>query len=317
MEPRSRAHRPTAPKPPDAQGLHRDEVYGQAAREDGGVLVRLRRRVDAMLVSEGERQEAELDARIRGLPTVSRANVVAVISPKGGVGKTTCSFLVGNLLATHLKLRVVAVDANPDFGTLAALAPDQRRSERSLADLLSHGHAHGIQSAAELGRYVSRLTTGMHLLAAPQEAERMSDLAPDRYGELLSLLSVFYEVVVLDLGTGVAGPVAQFAIDRADQVILVTTPEWVTSNVVLSALEHLTHEHTTVAINKSLTRKPDELAAIEQRFREQRLHRSVTLPFDERLGRTLDMGAYELDGLERATRLPIKRLGLAVAEQLV
>src|SRR5207247_3974918 len=33
-------------------------------------------------------------------------------------GKTTSTFLVGNLLAGHLKLRVVAVDANPDFGTL-------------------------------------------------------------------------------------------------------------------------------------------------------------------------------------------------------
>ena len=58
------------------------------------------------------------------------------MSPKGGVGKTTSTFLVGNLLATHLKLRVIAVDANPDFGTLARLAPEDRRCQRSLADLL-------------------------------------------------------------------------------------------------------------------------------------------------------------------------------------
>src|SRR5918997_1117343 len=33
-----------------------------------------------------------------------------MISPKGGVGKTTSTFLVGNLLASHLKLRTIAVD---------------------------------------------------------------------------------------------------------------------------------------------------------------------------------------------------------------
>jgi hypothetical protein len=40
------------------------------------------------------------------------------------------------MLANHLKLRVTAVDGNPDLGTLARLSPDRRRSERSLADLL-------------------------------------------------------------------------------------------------------------------------------------------------------------------------------------
>ena len=34
-------------------------------------------------------------------------------------------------------MRAVALDANPDFGTLASLAPDQYRSQRSLADLLA------------------------------------------------------------------------------------------------------------------------------------------------------------------------------------
>ena len=55
----------------------------------------------------------------------------------------------------------------------------------------------------------------------------------------MAFLSCFYEVVLLDLGTGVAGPLARFAIERADQVVLVTTPEWVTASVVLEALSHL------------------------------------------------------------------------------
>ena len=136
--------------------------------------------------------------------------------------------MAGNLLAGHLKLRAIAVDANPDFGTLARLAPDGRRSERSLADLLAD--AERLKTAAELTPYVSRLPTGLHVLGAPRDAELTASLGPDRYGELVAFLGTFYEVVLLDLGTGVAGPLARFAIERADQVVLVTTPEWVTSS---------------------------------------------------------------------------------------
>ena len=96
-----------------------------------------------------------------------------------------------------------------------------------------------LKTAAEVGRYVSRLPSGLHLLGAPRDAELTATLGPDRYGELVAFLSCFYEVVLLDLGTGVAGPLARFAIERADQVVLVTTPEWVTATVVLEALSHL------------------------------------------------------------------------------
>ena len=274
----------------------------------------LRRRIQRLLTSQRERDEAELERRIRTQPPVTRPNTIALISPKGGVGKTTSTFVVGNLLASHLKLRAIAVDANPDLGTLARLAPYDRRSDRSLADLLDDTDR--LNTAAELGAYVSRLPTGLHVLAAPRDAELTASLGPERYGELVAFLASFYEVVVLDLGTGVAGPLARFAIERADQVVLVTTPEWVTSSVVLEALSLLQHERTTVALNKSYLRSAD-VGMIEERFRAQHLHRAVTIPYDEQLATMLDSGTYSLDALKRPSRVAIKRLGLAVAEQLV
>jgi MinD-like ATPase involved in chromosome partitioning or flagellar assembly len=303
-------------RPPGAP--ERRDVYssplvdGRPARR--GALGRLRRQVDRLLVSERERREADLERRIRTLPGVTRANTVALISPKGGVGKTTGTFLAGNLLATHLKLRAIAVDANPDFGTLARLAPDELRAERSLADLLAD--CERLHTAAELGAYVSRLPSGLHVLGAPRDPELTASLGPDRYGELVAFLACFYEVVLLDLGTGVAGPLARFAVERADQVVLVTTPEWVTSAVVLEALSHLQHSRTTVALNKSRPRSPD-VRLVEERFRAERLHRSVTIPYDEQLATMLDSGSYSLEALGRPTRLAVKQLGLAVAEQLV
>jgi putative peptide zinc metalloprotease protein len=299
--------------------LKRREVYpgpvvdGQELRDNS--VNRLRSRIQSMLVSQGEREEAELEQLIRTQPGTTRPNTVAVISPKGGVGKTTSTFLVGNLLATHLKLRSIAVDANPDFGTLAALAPDELRSERSLADLMENKDK--VQTAAELRPYVSPLGTGLHVLAAPADAEAMAKMGPELYGQLLGFLSMFYEVVLLDLGTGITDPLAQFAIERADQIVVITTPEWVTANQVLGALDHLAHERATLVLNKARDKGGENRAAIEQRFREQRIHRAVTIPYDERLRIMLDSGTYSLNALDRETRMAVKTLGLAVGEQLV
>jgi MinD-like ATPase involved in chromosome partitioning or flagellar assembly len=297
--------------------LERRDVYrrplidGQAV--DDGTVARAGRRLQRMLVTRSEREEAALEQRLRTLPGVTRANTVALISPKGGVGKTSMTFVAANLLASHLKLRVVAVDANPDFGTLARLAPDDRRCERGLDDLLRD--ADRLHSAAELRPYVARLATGLHVLGAPRDPEVAARLGPDRYGELVAFLSCFYEVVVLDLGTGVVGPLARFAVQRADQVVLVTTPEWVTSVVVLDALAHLQHSRTILAINK-VAAPSMATGVVEERFRAARLHRTVTIPHDARLAAMLDGGTYAVEALQRASRLAVKRLGVAVAEQL-
>ena len=279
-----------------------------------GPFSRWRRHIDALLVSRGEREEAELERLLHGQPGVTRPNIIALISPKGGVGKTTTTFLAGNLLASHLKLRTIAVDANPDFGTLGRLPGDRARSQRSLVELLAD--ADGLATAAELRPYVSRFPSGLHLLAAPEDARLTASFGPDRYGELAAFLSCFYETVLLDLGTGVAGPLARFAIERADQVVLVTTPDWITASVVLDALEHLQHDRTTVVVNKSHAGSAGEARTVEERFRRERLHRSVSIPHDDRLALMLDSGTYSLEALDRRTRCSIKELGIAIAEQL-
>lgn len=43
----------------------------------------------------------------------------------------------------------------------------------------------------------------------------------------------------------------------------------------------------------------------------------MTIPYDHQLGTMLDSGTYSLEALGPRTRMPVKRLGLAVAKQLV
>lgn len=291
----------------------RPVIDGREARDHS--LARLRRRMSSLLVSGAERDEAELERRLRALPGVTRPNVVAVISPKGGVGKTTCAFVAGNILASHLKLRAIAVDANPGFGTLGRFAADSAHAEMSLADLLDHADRLG--TAAELRRYVARLPSGLHLLASSHDTTRGANLGPDTCGELVALLSCFYETVLLDLGSGVTSPLARLALDRADQVLLVTTPDQLTATLAIHALDQLDLERTTVVVNRMHPRLAPELRAIEECLARRDAPQLVTIPDDRRLALMLDSGAYSLEALDRRTRLPVKRLGLAVAEQLV
>lgn len=268
------------------------------------------------LSSDLQRREWTVDEQLAQIPPMTRPNTVAVISPKGGVGKTTVSFVLGNVLASQVHLRVVALDANPDFGTLAALAGDADRSPRSLADLLAD--ASRVESPAELHPYVSRLPSGLHLLAAPAHAEVMAQMTPGLYGRLLDFLERFYEVVILDLGTGITDPLAQFAVERADQTVVVTTPEWITSVGVLDALRYLELEQGAVVLNQAAVgRNAGNREVIEANFRRQSIATRATIPYDHQLRLMLDTGTYELTELRRSTRVPLKELAAAIATNFV
>jgi MinD-like ATPase involved in chromosome partitioning or flagellar assembly len=284
-------------------------VDGRPVRDHS--LRRFRRRLDSLLVSRSERAEVALEARLRAHPGVTRSNLVAVASPKGGVGKTAAAFLVADLLASRLKLRVVAVDASPSFGTLGSLAARPARTTRSLPDLLEQ--ADRVATASELAAFVSRLPSGLHVLGGPRAG---APVAPDRLGQLLALLSCFYDAVLLDLGPGAAGPVARLAVERSDQVLLVTTPEEVAASLALHALDHLGHPRTTVVLNRTHPRHAREAHAVRACF-EHRDLTTVTLPDDRRLALMLATGTYSLEALDHHTRLQVKCLGLTVADRLV
>ena len=123
-----------------------------------------------------------------------------------------------------------------------------------------------------------------------------------RYGDALAFLGQFYEAVLLDLGPGITDPIARMSIQRADQLLVVATADEVTADKVLGSLPHIGHDRTTLVLNQARERGGG--------------HRSVAIPRDERLRAMLDTGTYSLEALRPDTRMAVKQLGLAVAEQL-
>ena len=155
-------------------------------------------------------------------------------SPKGGVGTAISFKCSGTFWPSSCGCGSSALDApTRDCRQLSRRSPRRaRRSTRSLGMLADSTQ---IESPAELHPYVARLPTGLHLLGAPAHAEVMAQMTPGLYSRLLDFLERFYEVVILDLGTGITDPLAKFAVDRADQTVVITTPEWVTAAGVLGA----------------------------------------------------------------------------------
>jgi MinD-like ATPase involved in chromosome partitioning or flagellar assembly len=294
-----------------APPLPRDAGEQPSAPLDG-----LRRWVDALLVVD-DGDERDLERLIGSHPGVSRSNTIAIVSPLGkrGAGKTTMTFLLGNVLASRFRLRVVAIDGAPRSGALAELIAPELRCERSLEDLVSR--AAGIAGIADLRPFVSRLPTGLDLLTQGRDDQRQARaMTAELFDGLLSLLSIFYEVVLLDVGADARDPLTHLALERSRRLVAVTTPEWVDAGIALDGLQPFPAERTTVVLNKSLPETEAEHAALELSFRERRLRHSVTIPLDRGLPYALSAGAYSLDALERPSRLAIKQLGLAIAEVL-
>ncbi len=98
---------------------------------------------------------------------------IAVLSMKGGVGKTTVTVGLGVTFAALRGDRVIAVDANPDFGTLAQRGPSETGS--TVRDLLLD---QDISRYSDIRRYTSQGPSRLEILASerdPAVSERFSE----------------------------------------------------------------------------------------------------------------------------------------------
>ncbi|GAA1400633.1 MinD/ParA family protein [Pseudonocardia kongjuensis] len=166
---------------------------------------------------EAELHRAALLARIRGpLPGSHR---VAVMSVKGGVGKTTVAACLGLTLAEHRGDRAVVLDANPDAGTLAdRLTGDPRVTVRDLLDDLD-----GVTTWTDVSRYTS-LAGRLQVLSSEQDPASGEAFRRDEYERVCDLLGRYFNVIVTDSGTGLVHSAMEGTLARADSVVVVGAP---------------------------------------------------------------------------------------------
>ena len=170
-------------------------------------------------------------------PRLQRCATIAVISPKGGVGKTTTAALLGSLLAFLRRDRVVAVETNPDWGSLGRrLAPDH---PIFIDDLLAGPLLDRRLAPTQLDAQLARGPDGLMVAPAPTDPERAKKLDEAAYLTLFARLSELVGTLVLDCGTGLDDPPARAALACADQLVLVCDDEPDTASIVSEAAEWL------------------------------------------------------------------------------
>ena len=115
-------------------------------------------------------------------PRLARCVTIAVISPKGGVGKTTTVALLGTMFSMIRSDRVIAVDSNPDHGTLGrSLTADHPIFVDDLLDVIDQPAL----TVTMLERFLGRGPHGLLVLPAPTDPDRMERLDRAAYHRVI------------------------------------------------------------------------------------------------------------------------------------
>ena len=169
--------------------------------------------------SAAELRRRDMINRVR-TPVAGGHHRVAVLSLKGGVGKTTTTVGLGSTLASLRGDRVIAVDANPDRGTLS----DKVRLETAatVRDLLNErGH---IRRYADVRTFTSQAPSRLEVLASDRDPTVSVAFSEQDYCTVARVLEHYYSICLTDCGTGLLHSAMSGVLRMADQIILVSSP---------------------------------------------------------------------------------------------
>ncbi len=289
---RGKKSRAVSSTPESAAMLTADRLIEPRSRRKPapeGFLQRLLYDATFRLINIGDsyrvRERKALDARI-GKHFDGGTRFVAVLSRKGGVGKTTITTILGMAMAKVREDRVIAIDANPDRGTLAERVT--RQNTATVRDVVAH--AKEIGTFSKFQEHITRDTTRLHILASDTDPLVSEAFDEAGYNVVADMAERFYSVAITDCGTGVVHSVMKATLERADSVVIVSggsvdearlaseTLTWLESN----GYGHLV-ENAIVALNTS-TQGTNlvKLEEIEAHF-QSRVRDIARIPYDAHL----------------------------------
>ncbi|OLL70248.1 hypothetical protein Ae168Ps1_6117 [Pseudonocardia sp. Ae168_Ps1] len=271
--------------------------------------------------SAAEEHYTDLARRI-GNTRLEGPHSVIVGSMKGGVGKTTVSCLLGLCLAEHRGDRVVAVDANPDAGTLAdRLVGEEFAAQVTVRDLLAH--LDEVETFTDLSKYV-HLTRRLQVVASDQEPESSEAFSLSDYESVVRVLSRFAQAIITDLGTGIVHSAAQGGLKHCDSLVIVGTLTQDGASRAQRTLDYLAnyrdpagglpHRHlvkdAVVVLSGDRWSESIDAEVIRDYFRG-RVRAVLELPADRHLA---SGGPIDLALLQPATRDAVLEIAATVAD---
>ncbi|MGH3094721.1 MAG: AAA family ATPase [Streptosporangiales bacterium] len=212
---------------------------------------------------------------------------IVVMSIKGGVGKTTTAAMLGRTLAEWRGDRVVALDTNPDMGTLGDRLVGA--TDETVRGLLAHEARAPINQVAEVNRFTN-LAGRLHVLANEQDPAVSEDFTGEEYQTTLGILERFYNVIIADCGTGVLRPWVREMLALANTLVVVAEPKGDAATRAAGTLDWIEQHgfrdlvaRSVAVINyRSPTPKSLDVAALNSFF-GQRCRAVRAIRYDEHL----------------------------------
>jgi len=239
---------------------------------------------------------------------------IALMSLKGGVGKTTITAALGGTFASIRGDRIVAVDANPDRGTLSGKVPLE--TPATVRHLLRDSE--GIERYSDMRGYTSQGPSRLEVLASETDPAVSEAFSSDDYTRTLDILERFYSLVLTDCGTGLMHSAMSAVLAKSDVLVVISSGSVDGAKSASATLDWLdAHGHQEMVRNsiavingvRPRSGKVDLRKVIDHFSRRCRAVRLV--PFDPHLEEGAEIS---LERLNADTREALVELAAVVAD---
>uniref|UniRef100_UPI002FDC3F01 MinD/ParA family ATP-binding protein n=1 Tax=Streptomyces sp. IBSBF 2435 TaxID=2903531 RepID=UPI002FDC3F01 len=266
----------------------------------------------------GKKEEAERQRKLELIRTpVLSCYRIAVISLKGGVGKTTTTTALGSTLASERQDKILAIDANPDAGTLGRRV--RRETGATIRDLVQA--IPYLNSYMDIRRFTSQAPSGLEIIANDVDPAVSTAFSDEDYRRAIDVLGRQYPVILTDSGTGLLYSAMRGVLDLADQLIIVSTPSVDGASSASTTLDWLSAHGYADLVARSITvisgvRETGKMIKVEDIVShfQTRCRGVQVVPFDEHLAAGAEV---DLDMMRPKTREAYFHLSAMVAEDFV
>ncbi|MFE2850141.1 MinD/ParA family protein [Streptomyces lavendulae] len=233
------------------------------------------------------RQDIDLQSKLALIRTpVHTCYRIAVISLKGGVGKTTVTTVLGSTLASERPDKVLAIDANPDAGTLGRRV--HRETRATIRDLVQAIPT--LRTYMDIRPFTSQTPAGLEIIANDVDPAISTTFNDEDYRRAIGILGQQYPVILTDSGTGLLYSAMRGVLDLADQLIVVATPSVDGASSASTTLDWLSAHGYGDLVRRSLTvvsgvREKGKMIKVEDIVAHfsSRCRGVISVPFDEHL----------------------------------
>jgi MinD-like ATPase involved in chromosome partitioning or flagellar assembly len=212
--------------------------------------------------------------------------------------------------------RVIAIDANPDRGTLAERIHKQTRA--TVRDVVTR--AGSIVGFTDFQTLISRDETRLDILASDTDPLLAQAFDEYDYNVVADQTALYYSIVLTDCGTGIVHSVMKATLERADEIVIVSggsvdearlaseTLTWLESNGygdlvrnAVVALNTATHATNLVKISEIEAHFNSRVRAVVRMPYDPHLAAGAIVKYDELKPLTVassrELAALVIDGL--------------------